>query len=101
MSTNRRRTVGRNWLERRLHWLYFWLDLYGSDGKPSHSKVMTVQGFYFALVFESVMGVRMAWTGTQPEMAFTTLVLGTLSLAMGRSVFSRFMGLKEQREADG
>lgn len=90
----KQRRGGRTWFEGRLHWLYYWLDLYGPDGRPSHTKVLSAWGFYFALTFEAVMGIRMVFADiiVQPDMAFTTLVLGTLAVPMGKGAFSRVAG---------
>jgi len=44
MTHPRLRTVG------PLPWLSYWLDLYGPDGRPGHSKVLSTIGFGLAWV---------------------------------------------------
>ena len=84
------RRYHRTFLERHtLEQIYFWFDLYGPDGRPSHTKSMTFLGFVVALGSE-------VWWGFQMESIddingwYVTLILGTLSVAMGRGVFLRF-----------
>lgn len=85
------RRVHRTWGERFfLEPLFYWLDLYGADGRPSHSKVLSAWGFYFALGFE-------AWWATQAEALswpFVWLVVATLSIPMGKDVFSKVFGIR-------
>lgn len=87
-----RQPRGNNRVERLIHWVYYFLDLYGDDGHPSYHKVLGAVGFFGALTFAIAEGWALVTTGIQPDMSFTTLVLGILAVPMGRGAFIRAMG---------
>lgn len=88
-----RRRPGRNLVERGMHWLYYWLDLYGDDGHPSYHKVLGAWGFALALIAEVWWGFWLAnKEGQGVTWPYVWLVLGTLAVPMGRGVFARVFG---------
>lgn len=99
MSVSDRR-VHRSWGERFvLEPIFYWGDLYGKDGRPSHTKGMTFLGFLAALTAEIWWGFTLAEAGGING-AYVTLVLGTLAFAMGKSTFEKVIGLRVSVQPD-
>lgn len=73
--------------------VYFWLDLYGPDGRPSHHKVLTAWGFFFALAGEVWM-LRNTENISDVNWPYVGLVIATLALAMGKDVFKAVLKMK-------
>ena len=69
--------------------IYYWLDLYGPDGRPSHTKVLGAWGYFLALYQE----FRWAATAEDITMTFVTLVALTLALPMGKGVFVKMIDI--------
>jgi hypothetical protein len=91
---NAERRVHRTWGERFfLEPIYYWLDLYGPDGRPSHHKVLTALGFLFALGAELVWGKKLvAEQGAGIDWPYVFLVVATLAVPMGKGVFQAVAG---------
>lgn len=73
---------------------FYWLDLYGNDGRPSHTKVLSALGFFAALGAELWWGFNLS----KPESAGITwpyvwLVTLTLAIPMGKDVFKAALGM--------
>ena len=49
---------GWGWLRATLHFGYFWLGLYGNNGFPSHSRILSTMVFLVTLVFLAVFDAR-------------------------------------------
>lgn len=77
-----RRAKGRNPVEYVLHWTYYWLDLYGLDKRPSHTKVLTAVGF-FAI---GVVVVRIGWTAAEISPEYVALCGLWLGIPVGKGV---------------
>lgn len=89
------RRVHRSWGERFfLEPIFFWIDLYGPDGRPSHHKVLSAFGFFFALGFEARWGQRMIAEGQELQWPFVWLVIATLAIPMGKDVFKGIFGIR-------
>ena len=86
------RRIHRGWGENFfLEPLYFWLDLYGPDGRPSHSKVLSAWGFFLALAAE-LWWASKAEALTDISWPYVTLVVATLAIPMGKNVFLGIIG---------
>lgn len=87
-----------------LPWLYYWLDLYGPDGKPANAKVLSSWGFFAALGATLWWG----WHLTKPVCSnsdggfvcstpagitwpYVALVIGLFAVAAGKDVFKVFL----------
>lgn len=73
--------------------LYYWLDLYGYDGRPSHHKTLSAWGFFVALAAE-VWLLSKASSLSDIGWPFVFLVLATLAIPMGKDVFKAVLGIK-------
>ena len=84
--------------------MFYWLDLYGADGRPSHHKVLSAWGFFFALGAEVYWGYMLAGAVTEaiasgvapPAIGwpYVWLVVATLAIPMGKDVFKAVLGVK-------
>lgn len=91
-ETDRRRH--RTWGERfLLEPVFFWLDLYGADGRPSHHKVLSAWGYFVGLGAEVWM-LSKASSLSDVSWPFVFLVLATLAIPMGKDVFKAVLGVR-------
>lgn len=95
------------WTDGPVAWCWFWLDLYGPDGRPSHAKVMATVAFWVALAGEIWWGYQLAtprciespdgFTCIDPAgitWPFVFLVAITLAGALGVDVFKAALKLR-------
>ena len=92
----------RGFMGRGLGFWYYWLDLYGPDGTPANSKVLSAFGFFVALLAEVWWG----WNLSKPGAAginwpFVFLVVATLAVAMGKNVFKATVKLRSGGGSNG
>lgn len=88
------REGGPTWAERFvMEPVYYWLDLYGPDGRPSHHKTLSAWGFFAAL------GVELWWMleATEITWPFVGLVAMTLALPMGKDAFKAALGMRSSQ----
>lgn len=89
MSADKRRKH-RGWAENFfLEPIYYWFDLYGPDGRPSHSKTLTFVGYLLT------MGLIAKWGSTITSITeitwpFVALIVTALMFTMGKSAFTQF-----------
>ena len=87
-KTTRGRKNPRHWFEGPIHWAFYWLDLYGVDGKPSHHKVLTTVGFFAALYASLRWGLTME-SVSEISAEYVALILGVLALPITQGVTKR------------
>lgn len=73
--------------------VFYWLDLYGEDARPSHRKVLSTWGFFFAL------GAELYWASRMESLSdlswpYVWLVALTLTIPMGARVFEKALGIR-------
>lgn len=73
--------------------VFYWFDLYGADGLPSHTKVLSAIGFFASLGAEIWWGFDLS----KPDAAGITwpyvwLVVMTLAIPMGKDVWKAALG---------
>ena len=95
MSTPKRRQHRYLWERWFVEPVYFWLDLYGADGRPSHRKTLTAWGFFLAL------GAEVWWATKANSLAdinwpYIALVIATLSMAFGAKTFNRVLQMRQR-----
>jgi hypothetical protein len=66
--------------------VWYWLNLFGPDGRPSNSKVIATAAHLGSLVMLLSMGVRYAAQGKDPSESFVLLALGLVGAATGHDL---------------
>jgi len=75
-----------------LVWASYWLDVYGPDGRPSNSKVLSTIGFSLAWIILFVWGWRAENLGGDYVMALGLV----LSIAVGKDGFKAAVKMKNR-----
>jgi len=87
--------VDRGFMGRGIGFIYYWFDLFGPEKHPANSKVQIFFALFIALSAEIYFGWLLSRPGgggiTWP---YVSLVLGTLSMAMGIDAFKSMMRIK-------
>ncbi len=71
--------------------LYYRLDLYGADERPSNSKVLT----FMSLVVALAILARWAWFATTLDGNFVFALLGVLAVAGGKEGFKHYVSVQK------
>ncbi len=74
---------GWSWVRDSLHFVYFWLGLYGNNGFPSHSRILSTLVFLVTLVFLGVFDAR----ATGPTTALIVFNSMVVAAGFGARVF--------------
>lgn len=96
------------WTDGPVAWAWYWLDLYGPDGRPAHAKIMVTVAFWVALAGEIWIGLQLhtpqCWEVAQgtttcaPGVGITWpyvfLVAITLAGALGGDTFKAALKLR-------
>lgn len=68
--------------------IFWWMNLYGEDGQPSHAKVVYFIGFLFFLGMAVSFGAKQMASDTGMSWPFVGLVALVMAYALGKSTFN-------------
>lgn len=71
--------------------VYYWLDLYGPDNRPSHSKVAYFGTLVVMVAGVVTLGVKEIEQGGSVTLNFVIFSVATMAYGLGRSAYNAFL----------